>query len=90
MRSVTKEKLMKQLTLLVLAGAACVLPFQDAQAAPLKKQAKTLAAGPTQYLAKCGMVYSAADAKKDHYICPMDGKKMTAIKPSAKTGAKHS
>lgn len=28
----------------------------------------------------CGMTYSAADAKKYHYICPMDGSKLTAVK----------
>ena len=44
------------------------------------------------YKAHCGMVYSAADAKKNHYICPMDHKplmKMTAhVTP--KKGAKGS
>ena len=27
-----------------------------------------------KYKAHCGMVYSAADAKKYHYVCPMDHK----------------
>ena len=59
---------------------AALLPV-TAQAAPAHKAAKPSA--PTQYRAVCGMIYSAADAKKDHYICPMDGKKMTAIRPAA-------
>lgn len=52
-------------------------------------QTKKPAAAVT-YKAHCGMIYSAADAKKNHYICPMDHKplmKMTAgAKP--KKGAK--
>jgi hypothetical protein len=68
-----------------LASAACgLLPFAS-HAAPSKKTAATTAPAPMQYRAQCGMVYSAAEAKKDHYICPMDGKQMTAIKPSAGT-----
>ena len=37
-----------------------------------------------KYKAQCGMVYSAADAKKDHYICPMDHKPLKKIVVSAK------
>lgn len=29
-----------------------------------------------EYKASCGMIYSAAEAKKDHYICPMDHSKL--------------
>lgn len=29
---------------------------------------------------KCHMVYSAAEAKKDHYKCPMDGGKLAPLK----------
>ena len=29
--------------------------------------------------AHCGMIYSAADAKKYHYICPMDHKPLVKI-----------
>ena len=32
-----------------------------------------------EYKAACGMVYSAADAKKYHYICPMDHKPLIKI-----------
>lgn len=32
-----------------------------------------------KYKAHCGMFYSVADAKKYHYICPMDHKKLTKI-----------
>jgi hypothetical protein len=52
-------------------------------------QTKKPAAAVT-YKAHCGMIYSAADAKKNHYICPMDHKplmKMTAA-PKPKKGAK--
>ncbi len=70
---------MKPLLLLTLSTAA-LLPAL-AHAAPAHKAAKT--AAPIQYRAVCGMIYSAAEAKKDHYVCPMDGKKMTAIVPAA-------
>ena len=30
---------------------------------------------------KCGMTFSAADAKRDHYIDPMDGGRLVAVKP---------
>ena len=45
-----------------------------------------------KYKARCGMVYSAADAKKYHYICPMDHKPLVKITSSTthKKGAKAS
>ena len=76
----------KKLIFAALVGAFYVLPPVTAQAAPpnlATKTAKTPEAAPTQYRAQCGMIYSAAQAKKDHYVCPMDGKKMTAFKTSA-------
>ncbi len=48
-----------------------------------------------KYKAHCGMIYSAADAKKNHYICPMDHKPLvkmtgnTTHKKGAKGGAMH-
>ncbi len=33
-----------------------------------------------RYKAARGMTYSAADAKKNHYICPMDKSKLVPIK----------
>ena len=52
-------------------------------------------AGAVKYKAHCGMVYSAADAKKYHYVCPMDHKplvKMTGTtthRKATKGGAMH-
>ena len=69
----------------VVSGICCFAPLGAVAAPPAAHSAKS---APMQYRAVCGMVYSAAEAKKDHYICPMDGKKMTAIKPSAKPAAK--
>ena len=43
--------------------------------APMHKGKKTV----VKYKAQCGMIYSAADAKKYHYICPMDHKPMKKI-----------
>jgi hypothetical protein len=56
---------------------------------PQTKQTKT--ASEVKYKAHCGMIYSAADAKKYHYICPMDHKPLTKIvsaKAAPKKGAK--
>ena len=75
---------MKPRFVLTLITAA-LLPVM-AHATPARKAAKSPA--PTQYRAVCGMIYSAAEAKKDHYICPMDGKKMIAI-PAASEPAAH-
>jgi multidrug efflux pump subunit AcrA (membrane-fusion protein) len=36
---------------------------------------------------KCGMTFSAADAKRDHYIDPMDGGKLVAVVPAHAGGA---
>lgn len=41
-----------------------------------------------EYKAACGMVYSAADAKKYHYICPMDHSKLVPIAVDANSTSK--
>ena len=43
-----------------------------------------------KYKAHCGMTYSAADAKKYHYVCPMDHKPLVKMASGAshKKGAK--
>jgi len=52
-----------------------------------KAAAKVPAA--TKYAcSKCGMQYSAADAKKYKFIDPMDGGKLVAIKPAVAPKAK--
>ena len=43
--------------------------------------------GAVTYKAHCGMVYSAAEAKKNHYICPMDHKPL--MKMAAGASHKH-
>lgn len=55
-------------------------PAKSASSKPAKKPA----AAATQYeCQKCHMKYSAADAKKDKFVDPMDGGKLTPIKPTA-------
>lgn len=44
---------------------------------PSAKHSKTVSE--VKYKAHCGMIYSAADAKKNHYICPMDHKPLTKM-----------
>lgn len=65
--------------ILALGALALSLVPLAVQAAPPKK-----AAAPVRYKAKCGMTYSAADAKKNHYICPMDKSKLVPVKTAKK------
>ena len=95
-----KEKEMKAYSIarsramgtLVLAG--CLLPLGTAIAGaqhehhpPQHKPAKKQAAK-VMYKAQCGMMYTEAEAKKYHFICPMDKKplKKVVVKPAP---AKH-
>ena len=36
------------------------------------------------YKAACGMTYTAAQAKKYNYVCPMDKKRLVKITPKAR------
>src|SRR5258708_6877122 len=56
----------------LLGGPACTAIGQAAHKEPAQKSKKTVT--DVKYKAHCGMIYSAADAKKYHYICPMDHK----------------
>ena len=55
---------------------------------PASKHAEKVATA-VQYKAHCGMVYSAADAKKYHYVCPMDHKSLTKITAAVAKPAHH-
>lgn len=57
-----------------------------ADKAPAKKMAmkSKKPAMTVMYKAHCGMMYSAAEAKKNHYVCPMDHKKLTKVMVPAK------
>ena len=68
------------LTTLILS-AAVARAAVPAMAAPAKKAATAV-----KYRAHCGMIYSAADAKKYHYICPMDHKPLVKITSGARKG----
>ena len=46
------------------------------------------AASEVKYRAHCGMIYSAVEAKKYHYICPMDHKPLVKITSGGKTTAR--
>ena len=71
-----------------LLGASLQMEAQSDTKKPIHtKSAKSMSA--VTYKAHCGMVYSATDAKKYHYICPMDHKplvKMTSTNKSGHTG----
>jgi len=54
-------------------------------AAPAKPKPATKHSAPTAYVcSKCHMQFSASDAKKDHYVDPMDQGKLVPVKTSAK------
>ena len=72
------------LTAALLSGSTITVLAQNAKKTAVQKaHAKpTKTAGEVKYKAQCGMVYSAADAKKYHNICPMDHKPLTKIASS--------
>jgi hypothetical protein len=79
---------MKRITLgltalfLSITLLASLSPDVHAQGKTKKAVAKTSskqAATEVNYKAHCGMIYSAAEAKKYHYICPMDHKPLVKI-----------
>lgn len=70
------------LTAALFGAGVQVSSAQTTKKAHTKTKSKTTTTL-VKYKAKCGMVYSAADAKKNHYVCPMDHKplvKMTSAK----------
>ena len=70
-------KMISMSTRTAAAVLTVLLPF-SAFAAPTAHSPGKAAHSPKalMYRAQCGMTYTAAEAKKDHYICPMDHKKM--------------
>jgi len=63
-------------------AALCLALIPHASAAAAKKTAKT---APAKYeCTKCHMIYSAADAKKNHMKDPMDGGKLVPVAPAKK------
>lgn len=62
-------------------GAKQTKPAAKKTATEAKKTATE-----AKYRAHCGMIYSASDAKKYHYVCPMDHKPLTKIAANAKYG----
>jgi len=63
-------------------AALCVVLMPHASFAAAKTAVK---AAPTKYeCVKCHMIYSAADAKKNHMKDPMDGGKLVPVKAAKK------
>jgi DNA-directed RNA polymerase subunit RPC12/RpoP len=76
------------LTALLAVGAAGG-SFAGDTAKTAKPAHKTSTAAVTQYeCTHCNVKLSAKDAKAHGYKCPDCGMKMTAVKPSPKTGTK--
>jgi hypothetical protein len=74
-----EEHPMKSIT---LGLTALFLSASLAGSAAPKTAARTKSkpsASEVKYKAHCGMIYSAAEAKKYHYICPMDHKPLVKI-----------
>ena len=60
-------------------GAPLLAPPALAQHAGHKMPAKKKAATKVMYKAKCGMMYTPAQAKKHKYICPHDKKQLRKV-----------
>ena len=71
--------------LMTMALLGTNAPNLLAQTAPKKPKTKT-AVSAVKYKAHCGMIYSAAEAKKNHYVCPMDHKPLVKMTSAKKTG----
>ena len=73
---------MKRLTL----GLAALFLSASMAGIAAKPGAKPAAKKPAavMYKAACGMTYTAAQAKKYNYICPMDKKRLVKVTPKAK------
>ena len=71
------NKMISMPTCIAATIFAALLPLSTF-AAPAARSAGKAAQSPKalMYRAQCGMTYTAAEAEKDHYICPMDHKKM--------------
>jgi len=64
----------------VLFGSTGSLLVQHKGHHPKSREKKAVkSGGVVKYKAHCGMIYSAAEAKKNHYICPMDHKPLKKI-----------
>jgi len=82
-------------TVIAVALAAIVLAPATVNAAPKHKMAKMghtkmtkmahpkMAAATKYECVKCHMQYSAAEAKKAHYKCDMDGGKLVPVKTAS-------
>jgi hypothetical protein len=67
------------MALFLSASLAAMAAPKSTTSAKSKKPAAEV-----KYKAHCGMIYSAAEAKKYHYICPMDHKPLVKITSGAK------
>lgn len=67
----------------VLLITASLLPASVGYAAPAKTAHAAKHAVVVYLCTKCHMKLSAAQAKKDHYVDPMDGGKLIPVKPAA-------
>ena len=70
------------LTLTLTSAITFAVNAQSTAKKPAAKKVLT----EVKHKAHCGMVYSAANAKKYHYVCPMDHKPLTKIAANAKSG----
>ena len=68
---------------LALIGIAMLALPTVAVAGPAKAKHARPAVQAVYQCSKCHMKFSAAQAKKDHYMDPMDGGKLVALKSSA-------
>ena len=83
MKHITRISIALSLTAVLLNTAPSSVSAQTLHgktAHKTVKPAKTKkTASEVKYKAQCGMIYSAADAKKYRYVCPMDHKPLVKI-----------
>ena len=89
------NKITTSLVALVVAGMALGVAGPSVAQTPMpgmkhstkmtSKSKTKKAVKEVKYKAQCGMIYSASDAKKYHYICPMDHKPLKKIMVAKKS-----
>ena len=68
--------------LFLTAGLASAAAPKTPSRAAAKKPAAAV-----KYKAVCGMTYTAAEAKKHNFVCPMDKQRLVKVAPKAQKAA---
>jgi hypothetical protein len=93
MKHITRIAIALSLTAALLNAAPSSVSAQTPHGKTAHKTTKPAKTKKTvsevKYKAQCGMIYSAADAKKNRYVCPMDHQPLVKVTTKVKTSQHH-